>query len=160
LGLTTLGKAFPVPPSRDQPFTIHRAPQRVGSPLELTGGACIDLTYSGIGPADNSLVNARTAIAVMFAPAGGVHRLYVDGLQEPPAGALFFLIGRTDKMALPVIGQESNLADADCFWVAVNRLNGKVTSAENAPDPSAATLPAGLTAARSFAIGGEQMGGR
>jgi len=62
---TLSGLGYPMPPgsslsgtdyascanyAQAKPFQILRGPRRVGNPLELTGGTCIDLTYCGIGP--------------------------------------------------------------------------------------------------------------
>jgi len=184
-GLTTMGTAVPVPPqmtASQHPgfaFTIQRAPVPVGDPMELTGGACIDLTYSGAGPSGNGFILHRQSLAIMFWPDGSIRALYPDGTGPvAPDGNLHFLMGRVSKMDLPLgpnldhpstmnmfDPNKSNLASADSLWVSINRANGQVTSSENTPDTDPTDFTPGgqaafLSRARSVATGGQQMGGQ
>lgn len=158
------------------PFQILRAPRRVGRPLELANGTCIDLEYSGMGTSGLHFGAATNRVVVMFAPRGSIERVYVDSGDSAPFGTLHFLIGRVDKVnplpaaGLPFDADTSNLADANSLWVSVGRLNGSITSAENMPDAEhGASHPnpwsiAGrleyLEECREAAIGREAMGGQ
>jgi hypothetical protein len=109
--------ALPVyPPSQPSFYGIRRAPHRIGNPLELPAGSCVDMEYSGMGQtgADFSfLKNGGTqlqTLGVLFSPQGNVDALYTTvfngvatTLNGPiaPSGTLHFLIGKIEKMNLP-----------------------------------------------------------
>ena len=129
-------------------YQIMRSPRPVGNPLELTGGTCIDMTYSGMGPEGNQFILANSSVAVMFGTTGGVTGVYGDGTLIPPTGTLHFLLGRVNKMNDPIgvspthgrlefDPEQSNLADATSLWLSVGRSTGTVSTGEN--------LPPGLT---------------
>jgi len=189
-------------------YQVYRAPRPIGNPLELPRGTCIDITYSGVGDSsrqykltDLSGNNIPTGLIsgmyLMFSPAGGVDSVYVNtvvpGSNPPvvkqlayplqqPAGSLYFLLGKTEKVSDPVdlsnatwnpsgtagyaSVNDSNLADPTSLWVVVSRQTGVVTTAENMPlqssslDNSVLTFTKYLQAARQAAIQGEQMTGR
>lgn len=185
-GQTTMGVAQPVPPGMTSTgqhpgslFTIQRAPAPVGDPLELTGGTCIDLAYSGAGTTGNAFIVNRQSLTIMFSPNGSIQSLYHDGIGPfRPDGTIHLLIGTLSRMELPMGPNlthpstmnmfdpvTSNLATADSLWVSIGRQSGKVTSSENVPPPSWTDFtPAGqmayLEACRNIAIAGEQMTGR
>ena len=195
-GLTIMKVPTPLPPGIILPpatepapspnpgyfYQIMRSPQPVGEPLELTGGTCIDMTYSGAGPSGNGFILASHTLAMMFTPSGGVKDLYFDGsAPTAPDGTIHLLLGRVAKMNLPTgpsqsnpphpsgvtmfSVKESNLADATSLWVSVGRANGTVTTSENVPDTSWSDFSVAgganfLAGARSVATGREQMGGQ
>jgi hypothetical protein len=106
-------------------YQIVRIARRIGNPLQLTTGTCIDLAYCGIGPSNlaagtltagmyqPTAVYARPNIAgyglaplqeviVMFTPGGGIETIQ---LRSPvfneviyPTTTVHFLIGRADKL--------------------------------------------------------------
>jgi prepilin-type N-terminal cleavage/methylation domain-containing protein len=143
-------------------YQIMRTPQPVGDPLELTGGTCIDLCYSGMGLYGNTsrlefdpvtdldghnFELPRVALGIVFTPSGGVSALYGDGIgPQAASGTLHFLVGRVAKMDAPYGDtdgdtvpnmfeiEHSNLADATSLWVSIGRLNGNVTTSENMPN--------------------------
>lgn len=157
-------------------FQVLRAPRRVGSPLELGNGVCIDTEYSGMGPTGLQFGVPNNRLIVLFSPGGAVDGLYLDSVEATPAGTLHFLVGRVDKVnTLPAAGSPydsatSNLADANSIWVSVGRLNGSITTSENLPDAEHATshpnpwTVAGraeyLEECRSAATGRELAGGQ
>jgi hypothetical protein len=128
---TLNGLGYPLPPGcndtsinyvKAKPFQILRGPRRVGNPLELTSGACIDLAYSGIGLSGAS--KAATGIntdpvsagfpvssgtqptdvkilTFLFTPAGGVEGVYVNTSFCSPQGTVHLLVGRVDKVDNP-----------------------------------------------------------
>jgi len=193
-GSTVMGVPTPLPPgindTTSTPFsnpgyyyTIMRSPQPVGEPMELTGGTCIDMTFSGAGQIGNGFIQANGSLGILFSSSGGVTGLYFDGSSPvPPDGTLHLLLGRVSKMNQPdapsqanpphvsnmrmFSPEESNLADATSLWVSIGRANGSVTTSENVPDtafPGPYTIPGGATflgIARSVATGREQMGGQ
>jgi hypothetical protein len=130
-----LGNALTFPPGyNDTPiystgaktYQIARLARRIGNPLELSTGTCIDLAYSGMGP--NDLPSGVLAsgmyplsavglglpniagyglaplqeLLVMFTPGGGMETIQ---LRSPvynyviyPTTTVHFLIGRADKL--------------------------------------------------------------
>jgi type II secretory pathway pseudopilin PulG len=186
MGFTQGGATNPVPPGFNdtavsyntaRPFQIHLPPRRFGSPLELTGGTCIDMVYSGVGPRNNVFSTATTAVAVMFQPSGGIDSVWVDGQVDGTAllGSVHFLVGKVEKVN-PIVGlsytnpDQSNLADFNSLWVSIGRMGGAITTAENLFDPNAVpdttlTPPetqfqAHIREARQVATSRDQMRGR
>ena len=165
---TLNGFGYPIPPGYNdsatvkaisRPFQILRGPRRVGNPLELTGGTCIDVAYCGVGPTasgfppDSGTVPANVqALTVMFTAAGGVEGIYVNNSPSTPQGTVHLLVGKVQKVnpplgttpADPQYGmnmfdpETSNLADPTSLWVSISRSTGTVTTAENLP-PSLVT---------------------
>jgi type II secretory pathway pseudopilin PulG len=153
-------------------YQVYRRPQKVGNPLAMPTGTCIDLTYSGSGPANMGFASGLKAMAVMLTPNGGVDKLHFsDGTTSTistPSNTLFFLVGKIDKVNDPQATnyadiRDSNLADPTSLWVTVGRGNGQVTTSENVPDPTPsvqANLGNYLRSARQIASSREQMKGR
>jgi hypothetical protein len=165
---TLNGLGYPIPPGFNdtavnflvaRPYQILRGPRRVGNPLELTGGACIDLAYCGVGPAGSGFPpDSGTAVAnvqaltVMFTSAGGVEGIYVNNSPSTPQGTVHLLVGKVQKVNAPLAAtpadpqfgmnmfdpENSNLADPTSLWVSISRSTGTVTTSENLP-PSLGT---------------------
>ena len=142
------GKAF----SPGHSFQILRSPRRVGSPMELTAGTCIDMTHSGIGPNGLEFSSVNNSLVVMLNPNGDVNQIYLDGTPATQSGPLHFLVGQTAKMNVPAaVGlsdkEASNLADTNNVWTTIGSRTGAVASTENMPPPvDAATLtPTSIT---------------
>jgi prepilin-type N-terminal cleavage/methylation domain-containing protein len=160
---------YPIPPGFNdnvapyeiaRPFQILRGPRRVGNPLELTSGTCIDVAYCGIGPSGSGFppdsgatISNVQALTVMFTAAGGVEGVYVNTSPCTPQGTVHFLVGRVEKVTDPLGDFDpaeptfdrnmfdpanSNLADPTSLWVSVSRSTGTVTTSENLP-PSLVT---------------------
>lgn len=145
------------------PFQILRSPRRVGNPMELTAGTCIDFTYSGMGRTGagpllptEGFANGTSRLVVLFNSGGAVDGMFLDTTPiDEPTGTLHFLIGQVAKMNPPAGASvstpphptnmnmfdpaASNLADTNSVWVSVGRRNGSVTSTENTPPPVDAT---------------------
>jgi prepilin-type N-terminal cleavage/methylation domain-containing protein len=152
-------------------YEIIRNPQRIGAPLSLPRGTCVDLTCSGFGNtginffAENNpqpsipLTAAMPAVLLMFTPEGRVDSVSyhtwdltnsVDRFVSNDAqGTVHFLIGRPEKILNSGISvpppPNSNLADNDALWVSVGRLTGSVTTTENAFTTDPSMLPASPT---------------
>ena len=116
---------YPVPPgfgdntlsyAASRTFQILRGPRRVGNPLELTSGCCIDVAYCGVGPSDSGVNAPATssngtgfqattaavqALTVMFTAAGGVEGIYVNTTPMEVQGTVHFLVGRVQKINSP-----------------------------------------------------------
>ena len=147
-GKTSSGSPTPIPPAMNilpntstTPYTstlpgstyqILRLPRRIGNPLELSAGTCIDLAYSGIGsmnmpsntirygmyPADPAaptstpaanfpglfpvLPQSLQAITVMFTPGGGIDSVFLNNWFFSPSTTVHFLVGRADKVNAPL----------------------------------------------------------
>jgi hypothetical protein len=158
--------AYNIPSSLGFRYQILRQPRRVGNPLEMPAGTCVDIEHSGMGPTgydtpgvdvtvDGGFGEATSRLIVLFQPSGGIDGLYVDNQAIVPTGTLHFLVGRVDKVFLPTgpnpahpsgfnafALETSNLADANNVWVSVGRLNGSITTSENMPDSEHGTLHA------------------
>jgi prepilin-type N-terminal cleavage/methylation domain-containing protein len=141
---------FNSPTAAAKPFQVLRMPRRVGKPLVMTGGTCIDVQYCGMGPSGSFHypTTAANRLIVLFAPDGSIDGMFIDNTRVPVTGTLHFLIGQTDKINAPFGGNAdhptgmnlfdvttSNLMDPNSFWVSIGRLNGSVTSTDNLPPP-------------------------
>jgi hypothetical protein len=169
-GMTTAGLTSPIPPGMNNSSTalpgytyqIVRMPRRIGNPLEMPPGTCIDLAYSGMGPSNAgfyynnfglsipaSMANVQS-LAIMFSPDGNIDSMYVasktDMLKFVPPTTVHFLVGKIEKVNNPqgastttAAGfnmydpESSNLADPLSLWVSVARTSGLVITSENQP---------------------------
>ncbi|MGI8977780.1 MAG: pilus assembly FimT family protein [Pirellulaceae bacterium] len=157
-------------------YEIVRNAQRIGAPLALPRGTTVDLTYSGFGNGGTEFYSSLNQVMVLFTPTGRVgnasYSYYdtVSGSYLPVSteatGGLHFLVGRPEKVGLPLA--ESNLVDNKALWVSVGRLTGSVTTTENAPNinfvfsspPTLQERQAYLTIAREYAITQDVRGGQ
>jgi prepilin-type N-terminal cleavage/methylation domain-containing protein len=128
------------------PFQILRLPRRVGNPIELVAGTCIDLEYCGMGTQGTEFAATTDHLVVLFSPKGEIDGLIGDTTLAGPTGTLHFLIGQVDKMNEPnavntAFGRNlfdpasSNLSDVNSVWVSIGRQNGQVTTTENLVPP-------------------------
>jgi prepilin-type N-terminal cleavage/methylation domain-containing protein len=177
-GIIPPGGIEPVPSTNPgYYYQIMRSPAPVGDPLELTGGVCIDMAYSGAGVAGYGFSSADSSLAVLFNPSGGVASVYTDQAADWPAGTLNFLVGRVTKMnnltgdvdgdgrANLFDPDDSNLSDATSLWVSIGRANGATATSENTPNTAWTDFTATgainyLITCRRVATGREQMGGQ
>ncbi len=176
---TNCALPWPSPP-QGVPFQITRLPvlstatgaalaaQSAVAPVQLPPGTVIDLQYSGT----NNLQAAGTSPYVgfgvgptnvgmlLFSPAGGVYVVFANFLPGPLIDPVYFLIGRRDRMYLPV-DNLANWQDPNNLWVSVAPQTGRITTVENAA-VAGATSPtnAAIAAARIFALQGQSKGGR
>ncbi len=162
-------------PSAGYQYEIIRLPQRIGAPLALPRGTSVDLTYSGFGNSGTDFYSSPNQILVLFTPDGRVGNVTYQTwnatnsnypiISNDAAGTLHFLVGRPEKVGLPL--NQSNLNDNNALWVSVGRLTGSVTTTENAPNidfvfsnpATAAEQQAYLTIAREYAITQDVKGG-
>jgi prepilin-type N-terminal cleavage/methylation domain-containing protein len=135
--LTQAGTTLPQPPgiallpgtSYGYSYQIVRLPRRIGNPLELPTGTCIDLMYSGIGPTDlpsSTLtygmypdptatspppgVYPLRRVTVMFFPDGGIESIYLNDWPFQPSTTSHFLVGRSDKINPTPTAQNTSTA--------------------------------------------------
>ena len=112
-------------PSASVPYRILRRPiKSVASPLQLPGGAVIDLTNSGTDGGNFG----GGPVVIMFAPSGSLQRIYIGS--NPPEKLnrrLYLLVGLLEKE-----GGE-NLNDLGNLWVTLNPQSGMVTTNRMAP---------------------------
>lgn len=75
VGMTSTGASTPLPPGLSLPnipgytFQIMRMPRRIGNPLELSAGTCIDVAYSGVGPTNMP----SNSLGIPGIPGGGMY---------------------------------------------------------------------------------------
>jgi hypothetical protein len=143
-----------IPPAYNSPtalglrFQILRTPRKVGNPIELIAGTCIDTEYCGMGAQGGELAAPANHIVVMFSPSGAVDGLILDNVLMGATGTLHFLVGQVDKMNDPAGADpdhatnltmfnpaKSNLSDVNSVWVSVGRLSGQVVTSENLVPP-------------------------
>jgi len=162
------------PPYMSLPFQILRKPRKSSrTPLELPGGAVIDLTNSGFGLTDRSFSTTSGPVTIVFNPGGDVAGVLGVNLSAPPTATIHLLVGRIDQLAVGATGipptwtetVNENLTDMSNLWVSIGHQTGQVTSSENAwmlqPDPPATpTFAASMAAAREFAQNAQTIGGR
>ena len=147
VGLTQAGTTTPLPPGMNIPpvsgvstipgytYQIMRMPKRIGDPLELPAGTCIDVAYSGVGPTNlptgtlnygmyptpvsgmpvQSGLWPLQYITLMFAPGGGIDSLYLNRTPQPPSTTVHFMVGRTDKLNQPLLGSASSPTGLNLF---------------------------------------------
>jgi prepilin-type N-terminal cleavage/methylation domain-containing protein len=146
------------------PFQVFRQPIRSSiPPLELPNGIVIDLGWSGVGFEGQEMANAVAGmndIVIMFAPTGGVDRVY--GFSTPIPGTIHLLVGRVEQVTqLAESGATTNILDGTASWVSIGHLTGTVTTSENYADGNiAASNAAGIRTARTIAQQKQTMGGR
>ena len=157
-------------------YEIVRNAQRIGAPLNLPRGTSIDLSYSGFGNFGTDFYSSVNRVLVLFTPEGRVGNVTFNTwnnsnsvyqpISNDAQGTIHFLIGRPEKVGLPLA--QSNLVDNNALWVSVGRLTGSVTTTENAPNidfvfsnpATQAEQQAYLTIAREFAITQDVKGGQ
>jgi hypothetical protein len=148
-GITSTGSVTPLPPGMSDPnpahpgytFQITRLPRRIGNPLELPAGTCIDLAYSGIGPTNLPTGMLRAGmypgppvlsspsnfpglftsspvkleyLTVMFQPDGGIDSVYLNNFSFAPPSTVHFLVGKTERIRQPT-GNSSHPAGKNIF---------------------------------------------
>ena len=122
-------------------------------PLQFPDGVVIDVGNSGLGVTQQFNSPDPISISLVFSPEGRIAHLgcALEGevyRVAPPLRSVHFLLGRADQL-----GPE-NLADLNNMWVSVGHQSGRVITTENAPNDGS------LSAARSYALGGQAAGGR
>lgn len=150
------------PPSTPQgsagvPFQIFRQPiKTVDPPVQLTDGAAVDLTVSGIDLVPPNSTTTTTAsvlgtlgitadsppLVVMFSPTGTLEQVYYNAnganAQMRPIAGVYLMVGKSNQ--IPVVGvprdytlagsPPPNYMDSDCRWVAITRQSGLVVTTE------------------------------
>ncbi len=172
-GVEDPGGAATPPGSRPvgKEFEIIRGPSKsIVSPLTLPGDAVIDLGLSGVGVSVDAnafgLAMPGAPVVIMFNPSGLPGAVYVDNVDYPAAGSIYLLVGRRSKVIAPALAAStidpelSNLADPANLWVTINNRTGAVTTEDNVATTAAATVIERIKAAREFARGSRQKGGR
>ena len=122
-------------------------------PLQFPDGVVIDVGNSGPGVTQQFNSPDPIPISLVFSPEGRIAYLGCAFVDEEynvirPLQSVHFLLGRADQL-----GPE-NLADLNNMWVSVGHQSGRVITTENAPNDGS------LSAARSYALGGQAAGGR
>jgi hypothetical protein len=126
------------------PYQILRMPRRIGNPLELSAGTCIDLAYSGIGPTNlpsqrvqfgmypcNANGNGFVPpglfpgsppaspklqyLTIMFQPDGGIENIFLNGYFFTPTTAVHFLVGKSDKPNPPLASNSAHATNRFMF---------------------------------------------
>jgi prepilin-type N-terminal cleavage/methylation domain-containing protein len=160
------------------PYQILLPPRKSAvKPMQLSSGSCIDLEFSGIGVAGTEFdANISTAIGdnpvvISFMPDGDVGFVAAGGAATGPTGSIYLLLNTTDKVGVEAsttpFYYTDSISDTSSIWVSISPRTGRITTAENAWNATAAAAinsPPGKTeymqAAREYAISGQGMGGR
>jgi hypothetical protein len=153
-GATQSGASLPLPPAMaiapntgttpytstlaGLPYQVVRLPRRIGNPLEMPAGTCIDLAYSGIGPTDLPLgpslgpttvgmyqydsngnvpagIYPLQAMSIMFAPDGGIDSVFLNNWFFSPTTAVHLLVGRADKVNPPLATSTTSATALNMF---------------------------------------------
>jgi Tfp pilus assembly protein FimT len=143
-----------------QPDNDNPPPTSAVAPLQLPSGTVIDLQASGT---NNGLwfQGTQNSAAIVFSPAGGVYGVIANGIPGPLVDPVYFLVGRRDRMSMPVDGL-ANWQDPNNLWVTVTPQTGRITTVENVGNTAvgASMTNATIAAARIFALQGQSKGGR
>ena len=141
-------------------FEILRQPTRSGSPQSLGDGRCIDLYWSGHGPAATyasttfGSAAAGTSATVLFDGSGRVRQLSLGTSRIAPSGPVMLLVGQSIRagQAFATLDPSDDSVGAnwqypDSFWIAIDPASGIAKSAECAA--GAANVVASQTFIRS-----------
>jgi len=130
-------------------FELLRQPIRAGSPVSLSDGRCVDLSWSGFGGSNLATYTANVFptganVAVLFDGTGRLRQLFfatAGGTRVNAPGAVFLLIGRSDrsgndKATLSATDDSlgANWQYPDSFWIAIEPLSGVAKTAECKPN--------------------------
>lgn len=141
---TTLNTPWPAD-NVSHAYEILRQPIRSGSPLALADGRCVDLYWSGYGgsslPTYSTFGHSPGSIAVLFDGTGRMRQLFSNGSRVSISGAVFLLIGRSDRAGQSAATLSTaddslgaNWQYADSFWIAIDPLSGIAKTAECKPN--------------------------
>jgi prepilin-type N-terminal cleavage/methylation domain-containing protein len=123
-------------------YELMRQPIRSGSPLTFGDGRCIDVAQSGyVSPSgyDQFVTSPLSppSIAVLFDGTGRLRQLLVGSVRITPTGAVFLLVGRSDRAvwsptALTPSDDSTgfNWQYADSYWIGIDPLTGVTKVAE------------------------------
>ena len=176
------------------PYQIIRQPTKSAvQPLQLPEGNVIDLApVGGNGPAPSGYLGTSGVGSyvftggwqgiysnpiVMFNPSGGIDSIYDGNNINPPAGPVYFLVGRragaidvansssgaTNNMSsappsnpAPPAWTPNNLYDLNNIWVSIGATTGLIATSENANIGTSGNA----AVARAYAQSAQSMGGR
>ncbi len=154
-------------PTSSAPFQIIRQPIKSAStPIQLPSGAVVDLYYSGAGNGvffgAPSKTEANNPVIVTFDATGALDGLYLGGAKRNFTGALYFLIGKREKVpSVESDVTQQNWADQENLWISINPQSGLASTAEVAPPSATAITPAQqLLNSRGYATSAQAMGGK
>ena len=172
-GQSASNTIWPAPGPATHPFAIFRLPIRMGQPLVLSGGAAIDLAWSGMGTSrfsnatlqgDDLNLWSRDAnfvpgckVVILFDSAGTASELCFIAISSgqtrrlPITGPVYLLVGRLDRCGLPSPG--ANWQSSDSFWIGIDPQSGIVKVTEVVPNSTTCLqsqqyIRTGLTAVR------------
>jgi prepilin-type N-terminal cleavage/methylation domain-containing protein len=155
------------------PYKFFRQPVKSSAgALQLPSPSVIDLTYSGLdwptapsataSPAywNGNGPNDLMPVQIMFAADGSVDRVYVDGQVSFPTTPICLLIGKRQNVNDPDPAN-SNMADFNCLWVAINPRTGLIMTTDLAATatPTVLATPAQVYASRAYARQSSAKGG-
>ena len=139
-GQSSINTPWPAPGTAHT-FEVLRQPIRAGSPLSIADGRCIDLRWSGFGGWNASTYStfgpSPGSIAIMFDGTGRLRQLFNGGTRATISGAVFLLVGRSDRAGNNAA--DLNAADdslganwqySDSYWIAIDPLSGVAKTAE------------------------------
>lgn len=141
-------------------YQIQRGPKpTLGSPLQLPGATCVDLSRSGYGNAGAEFAVGTRPVAVMFDRAGSVDAVFADydgtWQRYSVVEQLHFLIGS------PVNIGTANIDDMKNRWISITPSTSTVITTENmgvsADRDGSGSID--YADARVFAVQGKGMGG-
>jgi type II secretory pathway pseudopilin PulG len=134
---------WPAPSPATHTFEILRQPTRSGSPQSLGDGRCIDLYWSGHGPAATyasttfGSAAAGTSATVMFDGSGRVRQLSLGTSRFAPSGPVMLLVGQSIRagQAFATLNPSDDSVGAnwqypDSFWIAIDPASGIAKAAE------------------------------
>jgi type II secretory pathway pseudopilin PulG len=134
-------------PTADVPhtFELMRQPIRSGSPFTFGDARCVDVAQSGyVGSSGYTQFAAApsspASTAVLFDGTGRLRQLVAGGSRITPTGAVFLLVGRSDRAVWspPTLNPDDdstgyNWQYADSYWIGIDPLTGVAKVAECKP---------------------------
>jgi len=122
-------------------FEIVRQPTRSGSPFTIADGRCVDVAWSGHGPASafsyfGSAAAGKT-LTTLFDASGRLRQIVLAASRITPQGPVMLLVGKADRAGQPPAALNSaddtlgaNWQYADSFWILIDAQSGLCRSAE------------------------------
>jgi len=130
-------------------FEVLRRPILAGSPITIADGRCVDLYWSAGDSTAASYVPRVAAagpIALLFDGTGRLRQLFYGTARYPVMGAVYLLIGRTDRAGKPPAALDNaddsvgaNWQYSDSYWIAIDPMTGIARTAECARQAGLAT---------------------
>ena len=145
ISLVTPTATTPLPPvGVAMDFEVARKPRVIGTPVSLANESSIDMAWSGYGGLGSyTSFTAGDQVSIVFDEAGVLNELVVNGARTFADGAVFLLVGRSDRRGFSYDSSAGPAASDDAiganwqyptsYWVGIDPASGHTRIAECVP---------------------------